>query len=355
MHLNVAKAICLTKNEYDNIESFIRYYGHLFGYNNVHIVDNGSTNEAVLAVYEKYKPLGVTVTVDTTNFTTADVFMTEHIRQYIGTCEWLFLLETDEFVFWVPDMNDHNVCVPKQKIIDYMKSVPHEVSVLRYEKMLSSVVTKTDKGYQHNKFTVPPQNMTKFVDQNWCKIIVRLDRFVRMIQWCHLCEVDHGYNMCVSSELGLAHFHQTGVRRNFERSQQIVKACNYIDTSLPVHMQIPMCKHIIENNVAHYHRFQMYLDTIIRILTCDMFSTFVGRLPTQRELQELVDIDNTEHVILQILRNMNTYKRTHGYADTHDDLVFVEDWKDKWEYHITQVQNTLQSINCDHGLSTVTK
>ena len=94
------KIFCVTKNEYDLIEHFIVYYGYLFGYNNLIIIDNNSTHETVLSLYDKYIKLGITVVYEP-NYTgngQADMF-NKYMSLEKSNCDFLFGLDTDEFLF----------------------------------------------------------------------------------------------------------------------------------------------------------------------------------------------------------------------------------------------------------------
>ena len=49
------KIFTVTKDEYDLIQEFIDFYGYIFGYDNLIIIDNGSTNTSVLEYYNRVK------------------------------------------------------------------------------------------------------------------------------------------------------------------------------------------------------------------------------------------------------------------------------------------------------------
>ena len=55
--MTTVKIILMTKDEPDLIEGFIHHHGRIFGYNNLHIIDD-STEESVLEFYTKNKDLG---------------------------------------------------------------------------------------------------------------------------------------------------------------------------------------------------------------------------------------------------------------------------------------------------------
>jgi len=117
------KVICVTKNEYDLIEHFIIYYGYLFGYNNVNIIDNISTDENVIKVYEKYIPLGINVFYEP-NYEyngQADAF-NKYMNLEKSKCDFLIGLDTDEFLFSCENFKNGLDPFCKNKILDTFNS-----------------------------------------------------------------------------------------------------------------------------------------------------------------------------------------------------------------------------------------
>ena len=126
----VTKVICVTKDEYDLIETFIVFYGKIFGYNNVIIIDNGSTDQRVLDVYKKYPE--VEVRVDAFCFQQVTEVMTKYIIEYKDTCDYMLLLETDEYLYWEGDDE-----LDEDKVRRYIETLPSQA---RFGKIYQSVV-----------------------------------------------------------------------------------------------------------------------------------------------------------------------------------------------------------------------
>jgi len=102
--MSLAKIFCMTKNEYDLIEDFILYYGYLFGYDNIIIIDNNSTDERVINIYNKYKNMGITIYFENSyeNDGQGNAF-TKYMNLYKSSCKYLIGLDTDEFIFSYQD------------------------------------------------------------------------------------------------------------------------------------------------------------------------------------------------------------------------------------------------------------
>jgi len=58
---STAKIFCVAKNETDLMESWIVYHASLVGFDNLVVIDNASSCEGVLGVYDTYRKLGLTV------------------------------------------------------------------------------------------------------------------------------------------------------------------------------------------------------------------------------------------------------------------------------------------------------
>jgi len=344
MHPTLAKAIVYSKNEYDLIEPFLVFWGNLLGFENVIVIDNGSDDVRVQNIYDKYVPKGVHVKVDKRPHMNVTENMTDNILQWKGTCEWMFLLETDEFLFWVPDAFDPMSIVPKKKITEYLLSQPDNVSILRYGSFWKSCVDPSDENYQDHKFSCAPMEMTKFANQDWDKIIVRMDRFSHVTQWPHHANVIMG-DRVVSDKLGLLHYHETGSKRNFERNVTTIRGYGYFDTNMPLHLQVPVCKHFIRFRVAGYHRIEYYLDHIVRLVVIQYFKTFLNRLPHPSEVAEIVAYRNCDHILEHILANMDRLKQNREPArgTKEEDILFYET-KSPHEFEVHQVKNYLSLL-----------
>jgi predicted O-methyltransferase YrrM len=318
-----AKVILLTKDEGVLIEDFLTYYGELFGYANVVVVDNGSTDERVLAVYERYTAdKGVTVIRELRAFEAAREFMTEHMLALAPTCDWLLPLETDEFVYALRDplnRSDGNPLSSSNDVLRlgpddvhaYLRSLPADVSVVNYGAVMASVVDPADAAYdsEAGAYPRPPADMTTFRDQGWDKLIVRASQFSHMQQWCHHAAVLSGTRV-KSDFLGLLHFHETGFRRKIESAVRVLRAFPYIENvgaiaeppSIDkVRRDHRACRRWIAKRVACGHKLEYYDEYLRRVLALRAFRDVLGRLP--RDPEELhgvaSDLDDPEVAVLR--------------------------------------------------------
>lgn len=266
----IVKVVLLTKDEYDLIEDFIKYYSYLFGISNIVIIDNGSTDQTVFATYFKYIPQGLTVIQDTSPFQEANVFMTRHIRDVINKhpeTEWIMCLETDEFLFRRADLEG---AIEPRMIHDYLASVPDNVTCLRYKHFWGSVVDpiKLGEAYCDGLVKQPVHHITEFYNQNWDKPLVRAKAFVAMTQWLHHAHVSYGEKM-VCEELGLLHYHNTGKRRLFERAKNVLMSIGVLNGNENLEEAYEKVHAFHEKQCSHAHKAGYVEDVLLRMIRSD--------------------------------------------------------------------------------------
>lgn len=348
--MSTIKVVLVTKDEYDMIEDFIRYYGHIFGFNNIVIVDNGSTNSEVLTVYQKYLHAGITIIQENRPFHKAAKFMTQHIRELITKCpdtEWIVCAETDEFLFWSEDADHIDAIINPQKIIDYFINVPKNVSVLKYDKFWASIVNpkKLGPNYINGKCQRPARNLVEFYEQNWDKIAFRANAFVSVHQWLHSVNVSYGSSI-ICKELGLLHYHNTGKRRLFEKACKVLESigvcqnieATFIDAPIDVINTIAAF-HALQAN--HGHKAEYVLDVLLRTLCWCLFQhTHNGKQPTQEFVTTATHSKDPNLVVTMI----KEWQESDGEGHSFDECVYVED-DTNVQFCVYSVRNTLRQLD----------
>ena len=100
------KLFTMVKNEEDIVEYWIQYHASIFGYNNLYIVDNNSTDNTYNKI-QKYSKYGVNISVEN-DYSKKGEIMTELINN-AGTYDIAFPLDIDEFVI-VYDKEKNKLC-----------------------------------------------------------------------------------------------------------------------------------------------------------------------------------------------------------------------------------------------------
>jgi hypothetical protein len=331
--MTLAKVILLTRDETDLIDDFLAYWGGLFDPENVIVVDNGSTHPRVLETYDRHVAKGGTVIVDRRPFNEAVGFMTEHMKAIAdsGSCEWIFPIETDEFVFFHPFLGRGETRPLSNEIREavhqQLNDVPSSVGVLKYGYFWGSSVDPADDAYVRGSYKRPATDMTRFYDQGWDKLIVRSSAFEAMMQWCHHAACKPGYVIGQSRHLGLLHFHDAGKKRAVERSIPVVEGYGYVrvkDRTLSD--QLRDAARLRGLSLSCGHKLG-YLDSHLRRLaTLRSFRRYLGRLPCS--LEEMLEVSEHPDVLSNEATIDGLVKRMEGggkaAATAWDDLLYQE-------------------------------
>jgi hypothetical protein len=290
------KIFCVTKNEYDLIEHFIIYYGYLFGYNNLIIIDNNSTDELVLKIYDKYINLGIKVVYES-NYQgngQADMF-NKYMFLEKSNCDFLVGLDTDEFLFSYDDFKKGNDPFCKEKILQIFNSYCVNNTSFKISSYPCSVVDKCNSNYINNKFTTPATEIVYFSNdipisenmmQFWSnvpKYFVRSNAFIKTSCGNHSITTSHGNS--IDSSLGLLHFNNTGRRRYYERAKSVIDGYMYFSTSQDISKQIDMLVLNKSKYDSGHHKINSYHILLLRMFILELFITYIKRLPSQKELE----------------------------------------------------------------------
>jgi hypothetical protein len=274
--------------------------------------------------------------------------MTKHMQALRESCEFIMPMETDEFLFWIPKASDKSYRLLREDVHAYLNSLPKNVSVVRYGAFYASSVQTTDKDYQANMYANPPKQMTKFWNQDWDKILVRADAFEQVKQWLHHVDVSYGEKI-TSDTLGLLHFHDTGSKREWERSMALVSlnGYGYIDFRMPENLQYLIASFYAKRHVPIYHRLEKFANKLFRKLVIESFHLLIGRLPSLQELKAIIQAssESVEKAIEYILIHLPLYRQTEVRVLSTDALVFWEP-SQSFAYEIHHVANVLKWL-CD--------
>jgi len=289
--MTLAKIFCMTKNEYDLIEDFILYYGYLFGYENIIIIDNCSTNETVLEVYKKYEPLGIIIYYesDYTNGNQGIIF-TKYMNQYKMECEYLIGLDTDEFLFSCESTSFH-----KEDIHNILNNYPPNSTLFKISSYPCSVVDTSNVSYVDFEIEKPVRQIITFSNEiciaenssiTWgCipKYFSRSNAFLNTSNGNHFIQLSHGEQ--INSSLGLLHFNSTGKKRYYERAKNVVDGYKYFSTELSIQEQIDILSVQSSSFLNGNHKINSYHILTLRMFLVDLFEKYIKREPELYELK----------------------------------------------------------------------
>lgn len=365
--MTVAKVVLITKDERVMLPDFLTFYGSLFGYSNLYVVDNGSTDPHVLRTLERFARKGVVVRRDPRPFPEAVSFMSEHMASLVGTCTWLLPLETDEFMFDLRMMTGRASGEAKKgsveggggeeegmmshlrkHVLGYLAALPEDVALVRYGAFYGSSVDPADEGYVAGAYPRPATQMTRFYDQGWDKLIVRADAFRGMTQWCHRAAIAEGTRAVVSDALGLLHYHETGFRRQVDSAVRVMDSFGYVDRTAPLRSQLVRTTELRRAGVSCGHKVDYYDAVVRRRLVLDAFRRVAGRLPSSaQEMASYADDAEVERRPPLALSHPPPHTLSRHGRPTWEELLYHEDARPYTaaDIHVAQVADAVKAAD----------
>ena len=290
MNKTLAKIFCVTRDEYDIIEDFLIYYGYLFGYKNIIIIDNNSVNEHVLDIYEKYKLKGVNIFKES-NYTgngQGEMF-TKYMNIYKDQCEFLIGLDTDEFLTSFPFMEGKNdLPIIKDRIYNFLNNLDKSYTIIFMN--MYPYITYTSDQIINYKFDRPIYQMNKFLNNSigaLAKKIYRSESFIYTTSGNHNGYVKYG-NKYYCNDFCYIHYNDVGTKRSVERAKMIIDGYKYFDTNMSNIEQLTFMvknRHIFDNGI---HRVNEYNKFLLKQYILQLFVKYIKRLPSIDELNNHV-------------------------------------------------------------------
>ena len=227
------KIFTVTKDEYDLIQEFIDFYGYIFGYDNLIIIDNGSTNTSVLEYYNRVKREKNVNIVSETGYENCK--QGDHFTKYMliekkkNSSDFLLGLDTDNFLI-LPNADS----IQPQQYINYFENLSKTNNKFLIHSTFDSIVDVNSKFYVNNKYSSPVKQCEKFFrDATVCINFYRCKNFVMTYNGNH-----SGTTMPdqppLMTDLSVIHYCNTGITRHKERTINILvnyKYINYIHDS----------------------------------------------------------------------------------------------------------------------------
>jgi len=137
--------ICtMVKNEDDIIKEWIEYYGNIFGFNNLYIIDNYSTDNTY-NICEEYLSKGINL-IRKIDYGKKGEYMTYYLNN--TDCDIFIPLDIDEFMCYYDKKNN---TVNKNNIITYLESLLDLEDSIFKMNYINPINTTDEDGLQ--KFT----------------------------------------------------------------------------------------------------------------------------------------------------------------------------------------------------------
>ena len=138
----------MQKNEFDLFPLFIKYYGNLVGYDNIHVVDNGSSKD-MLPLLKNASELGVNVDFShtkETDFENKGRIIGDKINLLLDEYDVSIPLDCDEFIGIQTSSNEYTF--DKDLIIKYFSTLNDGIYKLKSGNRFRNSITDYTKFYR---------------------------------------------------------------------------------------------------------------------------------------------------------------------------------------------------------------
>ena len=197
----MVKIFTMVKDEVDIIKDWIIYHGCLFGWTNIYIIDNYST-DGTYEVMQDYEKVGIHI-FRKPDYNKKGKYMTHLINKYCIEDKIAFPIDIDEFIVHY-DRNSKEVIFNKEVLINYFKNLPrHGLYKANY---LMPIVSN-----EFGSERAPAEfDYATYLDYgNHAKSFINVDLFKG--------EIDHGNhihsNEYFLSNIALVHYHNRNIEQ----------------------------------------------------------------------------------------------------------------------------------------------
>lgn len=244
------KIICATmvKDESDIVEKWIQYYGKIFSFPNLYIIDNYSTDRTY-EICKKYISRGVKVFQEK-NYKHKGEFMTK-IKNSVN-CDFFLPIDIDEFIVYF----DKQPFVQCDNIIDYFSELKNTYPNDSLFKMSEIHPIRTNNN---------PELLTQFTHGNYTDIYIMSKSFLQSknIKLTSDCPIDHGNHMpnktYIATKLAIIHYHTRS-------EEQIRKKITNNITGLGYIIELGFLKKLVGDNKEHLFAGKHHVLNAISIL-----------------------------------------------------------------------------------------
>jgi hypothetical protein len=237
------KLFTMVKDEVDIIREWILYHGYLFGFNNLFIVDNFST-DGTFEEINKFASVGVNIFREK-DYKQKGIIMTTLIKTHCHN-EIAYPLDIDEFVV---HYNKDTKCISVDKtfINNYINNLP------------KTAIYKTN--YIIGKITVNDDN-NNFMDNITCGIYVDYGNAAKSFFNSQLFngEIDHGNHFITNNyhltELCLIHYHHRSLNQMKKKIYNNIVGLGYDINN------VNRLRNLISKNAPGKHHIKAYIEIL---------------------------------------------------------------------------------------------
>jgi len=234
------KVAVMAKDEEDILPYFLEYYGALFGFSNIHIADNFSTNKEYLSTLRKYQKKGVIVKWKADGFTDKGNYLLKWMKKLYPAhqADFILFVDIDEFVVFSSGENADKLSFSsnKNKILAELTRLKGEYPSqpsFRYRTWAFGRQTKLE----YSNVIKEQFYFSNFISESEKKVpfYQRRNRRYRKLFFNPALtqEVQQGFHdgtgskTLVVSNLSLLHYHYRSVSRTISKAWKVLEQRGY--------------------------------------------------------------------------------------------------------------------------------
>lgn len=343
----MVKVITMVRDEDDIVYEWVLYHGTLFGYSNIHVVDNMSTDNTWLKLKQMHRELGISIH-RCTDYKRKGDCMTHIMRTHAKT-ELVFPLDIDEFIVLLDDpLHPTRIFCKNPDILQYLRTLPiRPVYKMPY---LNAIITEP-AGYE----CAPRQ--CKYAQYSnlgtHCKSFVFHPTFQGTFDHGnHLPDETHHNNL---THIALLHFHT----RNYE--QQRKKTYNNVaGFGYPVNSATQLSQLLAQrgNALQGYHHVQLQLSFLN--------GTYLFPATTEQEISQkmhnpqepafvslepfITKIDKCESLLTEWFATTHSANNTDTEQVTYDEPTQEQvQEQEQWQEHEEYAQPSMEPHSTTHA------
>jgi|APCry1669189567_1035234.scaffolds.fasta_scaffold09845_2 Glycosyl transferase family 2 len=325
---------CVVKDDWEIIDDFIYYHSLIVGTSNIYIIDNESSDPRVHAVYEKYKPLGLTVHTEIGPHRHA-YYLNKCIHMYKHLYEFIVPLDSDEFLYSTIAREHGGNPGDPGIIIKTFQSLPRDTTMFHVIEALTTMTAPSSTVYPAREINKFQYSSVFLTDIFLPKRIFRSDAFISITEGNHNGSVKYGDTGLI--QIGHVHYHNTGNLRKFQRDTKFMKGRGYCDIDSSHGVQYDALYSNPEKEfMCDCHRVRTYSKKLVEIELFDLFLKYKKKIPTKDELIEEVEKINwtgTWSVIFNdFTASINSGEVPSVSEDMKNSLLFCEYTKNVPKY-----------------------
>jgi len=278
------KIFTFVKNEEDKIREWLLYHGYLFGFNNIYVIDNCSSDKTPL-ILKEFEKKGIQVTYNVEDYSRKGVHLSRLMTKLKGIREQFFVpLDCDEFIILQETAPDHiKIIADKKHILSYFDLLPKDGRKYEFKSVYNS---HTDELSHKN----PIREITKFSNSHIKKKFYLSTTFMNTDHGNHNGKVSFKDNESIHTDLCLLHFSNVGFQRFIDRAYLDIRGFGYkVDT-----LSEEQLEDLVKRKAVGSHKLKRILDYKKGKLTFKNFSPHPKKFIQTRVVQNFLSHNNSQ-------------------------------------------------------------